>query len=246
MDKKKRINKKVVMLKEMSLLLGLCTSLSLTGCSKNNSNHFNDFVSSISDDTCYDDIINSSMLDDVSLLEEYIYLSDMLHYLPATNIRCKNIELLKPDQIRELVSKDSKELIIQNSLVNEYISKYGSTIVEEAALIGIKAKVADTVGIPVEDTLNINVLDKNTYDMISLQKNKEILIGGYDIFMCTDLINLLNSIYDLQDNNSLSNGNKSFSYNEERNKLLLRTINNLRIVLSNQYVVTNNKRIKKN
>lgn len=250
MNNKKRIDR----LKRLSVLIGLSTALSLVECcNKNNNKTFDYVMESVSDETCFDEVAGDELIDSVNELESYIDLSNELSklYLDDVNYDLSNYKLRKPEEISTLIDNYDRnntiDLCIQNKLVNNYIRNYGYNIMDEAILNGIKSRIADLGDIDSLYVDNIDVMDRKTFNAImSSGYAKPLLIGNLDISRNKDFINLLISLYDMQENVSYSKEyDKNIYYNKGRNKLIKNAIDNLKKIYSNEYKLDNKKRIKK-
>ena len=250
MDRKMRIDR----LKRLSVLIGLSTALSLTGCcNKNNNKTFDNVMESVSDETCFDEVVGDELLDSVSELEGYINISNELSkiYLEDINSDLSNYELKKPEEIGVLIDNYDRnntfDLCVQNKLVNNFIKNKGYNIMAEATLDGIKSRIADLDNIDIQYVRDIEVMDRKTFNaIISSGYSKPLLIGDLDISDDTAFINLLTSIYDMQEfESSNKEYNNDVYYNKDRNKLILHAINSLKKVYSNKYEVKGKNKVKK-
>lgn len=258
-NKKELINR----LKYMSLVLTLSTSIGLSGCGKTNNTKFSDTMRGRNNSTCFDELIGDDYFDLIDKVESYVDLSDELEKLNLSDNTIiddyMNVELLSPDDIYAIIScyndkkidKESKdrlgcELYVQNKLVNSYIRNNGYGIIAKATLLGLKARIADAASLDEKYASSIRVMDQDTFNSLIETPFYEIYIGDYDIAKCSDYMNLLNSVYKMQNNENLAATTDIKSiYNKDRNKYIIEAINNLRICMSNDYKVDSKNRIRR-
>lgn len=213
------------------------------------------------ENTCFDEMVGDEFVKEISRLEEYINISDKLNKLDLVDntntnnyLNCylgnsaylnaliddyenKNYDTYSKDELNAL-------LYVQNKLVNEYIYHNGYDIMASATLNCLKARIADASGLSVSEAKKITVMDKKTYDQVASEIFPSIFIGEYDISKCDDLLDLLNSVYEMQSNDSKVSHDEFVSYNKDRNKIILKAINNLKNSLVSEYKIDSKKRIK--
>ena len=257
MNKINNVNK----FKKLSLILVLCSIMGINGCGSRKNERFDTVIDNVSSDTYFDDVIDEDVIKQVSDLEEYIKISNNLNkmnLLDNTSMEDYfDSYLMSPWEINYLIDEYencrsinreniSKKLYIQNKYVNDYLHDYGYDIMSYVTLIGFKVRIADAGKMDMDKINSLRVPSQDVYDAY---RNNSLFgrfwINDYDISSCSDLTNLLESIYDMQNNASnASKDNGSVEYNRDRNKLLMNAINNLKKIYSNEYEV-NKKRIRK-
>lgn len=257
-NKKELINR----LKYMSLVLTLSTSIGLSGCGKNNTK-FSDTMRGRNNSTCFDELIGDDYFDLIDEVEKYVIISNKLNNLKLEDNTSIDdyidSKLLKADEILSIIAcysdkntdnetKDNLRcvLYVQNKLVNSYIRNNGYGIIAKATLLGLKARIADAASLDEKYASSIRVMDQDTFNSLIEAPFYEIYIGDYDIAKCGDYMNLLNSVYKMQNNENLAATTDIKSiYNKDRNKYIIEAINNLRICMSNDYKVDSKNRIRR-
>ena len=259
MDKNKEIKK----LRNLSVALGLCATMMVSGCAKSNTNSFNDTMYGRYSKTCFDELVGSGCFDLIDELEKYISISNRLHRMSLKDNTSINdyidSKLLPADDILYLiecyedkdyhdVSKDEIrcQLYVQNKHVNSYIHDHGYSIMANATLFGLKARVADAAGLSSDEAYLLSVMDQSTFEELTDFAFSKVYIGDYDIGRCSDYLDLARSIYDMQNNDTaVSNSNDRVVYNSDRNKLIMNAINNLKKCLNNDYVIDSKNRVRR-
>lgn len=246
-------------LKYYSAVITLCTSMSVTGCSKSDTS-FNTTMYGVYDNTCFDELVGEDFIKEIVSLEEYVNISDKLSTLGLTdNTNSKdysNLELLNYNTLKiliedfenknfENISYDdlNAKLYVQRKLVDEYLYNNGYSIMAYASLNCVKARVADTVGMSLNEAKNLTIMDKESYDIATSALFSSILIDGYDVSK-SNIPDLMESIYNMQHNENNISKSERVTYNKDRNKFLKKALDNLKTCLSSEYRVDTKKRIR--
>lgn len=261
MSNSKQINR----LRYLSTVLGMSFVIGFTGCGKTNDMSFGKTMYGVCDNTCFDELVGNDYIKLLSNLELYLECSDSLNNFSlednTISTDYRNCQLFDADYLLSLIedyenkdyntySKDELNniLYIQNKLVNEHIYFNGYDVVSYGALMGVKASIADTVGLTYEEAKNIKIMNKKDFDSVATDFNPTININVgndiVDIGKCSELVDLIYINYDVQTNASKVSPDARPVYNKDRNKLLKDAINKLKICLASEYKIDQKRRIK--
>lgn len=245
-------------LKNILAMVGLAVVLSNTGCGKNEDKGFVETLEENKYNTFLDEVIEyskSDLLEKVTMLEEYIDLSNKLskYDIPKVDITYDMLyksELLDAYEIESLYNeyeldggtenKDDLllEVNIQQTLVNKFIRTEGYEISSNLALLVLRTKIAESYGLPTDElTLslfnNIVFPTYNEYSNIINDSIDTLTIGERNIKMLRDYKIILRMINDLQVNDSKTTS--KYYYKKDRNDEISTTINKLEKKLSKDY-----------
>ncbi len=251
-------------IRKLSAIVGTAFVVGLTGCGNTNDVSFNDTMYGIYASTCFDELLGEEEINFISQLEEYIDISEELHDLKLEDYTSvddyKESKLLSPEDIYYLIEEYknndkytesekqdiSCKLYVQDKYVNTLLRDKGYSAVADAALAGVKATVADAAGLDEDYASSIVVMSQKEYQELHESFVLEIPIGDYDVAKCSDLKDLIEWTYKMQEQESkaLKNKNERARYNSDRNNYLRKAIKCLEKCLRTKHTVDSKKRIK--
>jgi hypothetical protein len=242
--------------------------MSTTGCNtfKSNSTSITDAISENVDKTCFDEYLENNkdsakFVDEVTILEQYISLSNTINKLEFERSKVENLdeqELMSVKDLKKLI-KNYKEgtrlpdiqreelainLNIQEKLVNQVIYK-DYELIENISLLLVKAKIADALDFSYDKIDKIVLPDRSdylSYDgafMFMLDDN----LYKVDFKRKSDLDNLIVNVYDMQENGTYgykkgATEEEQCEYNESRNEIIQEVFDDIRYILEKTAVVT--------
>ena len=234
------INNIKINMKKMALLIGLSTVL-MTGCSKKHM-ELKTTYNSNKEITVFDELYSEESIEKLEELIKYIQISEKIHSMrfertPIENIK-ENYTLASIDYIEQLIQdKNYEELNIQEQLVNNYIYSRGYDIVYMACKKLLEAKELDVLGFDetAEDHITINEKKSGIND----PESRYIDMGVFKVEHTSSLGNLYLSMYEMNNKGyAYGSTKKAYSYNKDRNELILRAIDRIVSVIPIEYKAT--------
>lgn len=211
----------------------------------------------VSDITCD---LNQANLGEIAKVEQYLDLSERLHDLDLdTNLVLlrEEDELMSPEEIETLISLYNEggetrktvkpSLTKQEALVNFFLARQGYGITADACLDTLKAIVADAKEEYEGDNVSIDKTDIKVPGDYFHSQPEDRYIEGLRIIQNSDVGELLESVYAMQQQEKMAyhisiDDPELYAYNRDRNQLIRRAINNLKVTLTHDY--TANRRGK--
>lgn len=230
-------------IRTMIIALGLLTGASIYAKNSNdeeNNKKFSEVLKGVSSITLVDEVFDleeyKNLDDRLDQLQEYINLSDELEKIDTTK---------EVDNYLDYETKKGK--------INDYIYKYGYETIEDAGKILVKAKIVETLNEDEENYKNVFIGENKNNNRTgefynpevsykSKDKNINLTVGGEAIFnIDSKLTILINDIYTSQNLHNRKNSDKDENgyekYNSDRNKKLLKMIDDMKKVLYSYYKV---------
>lgn len=205
--------------------------------------------------------LNQADLGELARVEQYLDLSERLHDLDLdTNLVLLREEdqLMTPDEIETLISMYNEggetrrtvrpTLTKQEALVNFFLARQGYGITADACLDTLKAIIADAKEEYEGDNVSIDKSEITVPGEYTHSQPEDRYISGLTVLHNSDIGDLLQSVYSMQEQESMAyrisrDDPELYAYNRDRNNLIRRAINNLKVTLTHDYTANKRGRI---